>query len=86
MDEQERLTVEQAIAMLPDVLPDEDDPTVHTFRQCASALIGADWKRADIIKLIEESGSAQLGGEQCTRMGHGLVLEDDHGFLFVETK
>ncbi len=77
-DERVKLTMEQSLGMLPITV------NVHTFRQSAIAVIGADWERDEIIKHIEKFG-AELAGEIATGMGHGLVVEDERGFLFVET-
>lgn len=77
-DERVRLTFDEALAMLP------ADEEIHTFRQAGFALIGADWDRDEILKLIREKG-CELSGEIASRMGHGIVLFDGDGTLFVET-
>lgn len=74
----EFISAEQALAMLP------DKPRIHTFRYSAVALIGADWDREEIVALIKKS-KPELTGEAATGMGHGLAVEDKHGFLFIET-
>ena len=78
-DEREPLTEEQAIAMLP------DGDTVHTFRQAGYILIGADWDGADVVQHIRDYG-AELSGDNATSMGHGIVIIDSQGPLFVETR
>jgi hypothetical protein len=77
--ERTKLEINEATKMLP------DGDTVHTFRNSAGMLIGADWDRADVLDAIKKHG-VELSGSQATAMGHGLVLEDATGFLFVETK
>ena len=75
------LTIEEAKNMLPvrDV--------VHTFRQGGLALIGCDWDKSDVLDTMNKfSDAIQLSGETATSMGHGIVLEDDKGYLFIETK
>jgi hypothetical protein len=73
------LTPEDAEAMLP------DGDLVHTFRGGGSIIIGADWDRNDLIKSFKKY-RPELSGEQATAMNHGIVLTDDRGYLFVETR
>ena len=76
------LTREEAIELLP------TDKYVHTFRQGVGPgmmLLGADCERGKLVKAIEEFG-AELSGETATSMGHGIVLQDSTGLLFIETK
>lgn len=73
------LTFEQAVAMLP------DSERVHTFRQAGSALLGADWERGDLFDAFKKH-PPELSGEAATNMKHGIVFEDEHGFVFVQTK
>lgn len=77
-DERAPLTLDQAVAMLP------DRDHIHTFRSTGMALIGADWPREKLIDAIRDYGS-ELSGPASTRMGHGIVLMDDKGPLFIET-
>jgi hypothetical protein len=59
---------------------------VHTFRQSAHGmLIGADWPRARIEEVLAVH-PAELAGEMATGMGHGLVVHDEHGWLFIATR
>ncbi len=81
-DIREFITVDQAIAMLP-----ENSERIHTFRQSGGGvLIGCDWDRVDIIKAIHKAKSRELSGYTATRMHHGLCITDESGPLFVETK
>jgi hypothetical protein len=74
------LTFEEAVAMLPD---GED---IHTQRNPGIGMfIGADWSRDRLIEHIRKHG-AELAGPIATAMGKGLVVKDDNGPLFVETK
>lgn len=70
------ITTAEAISLLP--LYD----SIHTFRSSSFALIGADWSRKALIDAIKTS-ECEIGGEQCKRMGHGLVVHSG-GPLFVE--
>lgn len=79
MDDRRVLTKEEAIAMLP------DGDTIHTFRNPAGMLLGADWSRADVIKAIEQH-EVELAGDTATQMKHGMVLHDGRGYLFIQTK
>lgn len=73
------LTLEQAETMLP------DKRGIHTFRQAGPVLIGTDWPRADVLELFR-SYTPELSGENATRMGHGIAVQDNRGWLFVETR
>ncbi len=73
------LTKEEAIEMLP------EGEYIHTFRNSSFVLIGADINRGDVIKAIQEY-EVELSGSMATNMGHGMVLVDNHGALFIETK
>lgn len=77
--EQVFLTAEQAVALLPD----GDD--MHVFLNPGGMLLGADWTRAAVVKLLHR-GKCQLGGDLCMRMGHGLVCNDDGTYHFVKTR
>ena len=73
------ITPEEAINLL------NNDEQIHTFRNPNSMLIGADHDRESIIERLEANpDKIQIGGEQCRRMKHGLILEDG-GYLFIET-
>lgn len=58
---------------------------IHTFRNSGFMLIGADWQRRILHAAMRKYG-VELSGEQATAMKHGLVLIDDHGPLFIETR
>lgn len=73
------LTLKQALAMLP------DGDLIHTFRQAGPAVLGCDMPREDIVQALKD-GKPELGGEACTEMGHGLIVIDDTGPLFIETR
>lgn len=75
----DELTIEQAVGMLP------EGEYVHTFRNPNGILIGGDWKRDELVETFNKFGVG-LSGPQATAMKHGLVVKDDRGFLFVETK
>lgn len=63
------LTPEQAKSVL---LPGKQ---VHTFRSGGMALLGCDWSRKSILKAIDDNHDRiEIGGDQCKRMGHGLVV------------
>ena len=79
-DKRKFLTFEDAVAMLP------DKEEIHTFRNPGAALmVGSDWPREDIIEILR-TGKPELGGATCTNMNHGLVIIDEDGPLFIETK
>jgi len=76
-------TKQQAILALPE---GED---VHVqMNPGENILIGADWKKEDIIKMIEEH-ETEVGGDICIGMGHGIVIwyeGRDKRPMFVEHK
>ena len=75
------LSYDEAVAMLP------DREKVHTFRQGGLGLLGADWPREKILAAIKEHLDTLNETEGVSkRMGHGLVLVDDTGPLFIETR
>lgn len=78
-DERQPLTFDEAVAMLPEA------DRIHTFRGTGPILIGADWQRQKLLDAIKQFG-AELSGPSATRMRHGMVLIDDKGMLFIETK
>lgn len=73
------LTAEQAKSLL------SKSKFIHTFRSDPGVLVGADWRRAELIKLIDKlpAEHIEIGGEMCKNMGHGLVIYSG-GPLFVE--
>ena len=73
------ITPKEAISLL------NDDEQIHTFRITNGMLIGADHDRESLIERLEANpDNIQIGGEQCRRMKHGLIVEDG-GYLFIET-
>jgi hypothetical protein len=81
-DGRTQLTFDEAVALLPD----GDD--IHTFLDSPIGLIGADWRRQQILDLFCE-GQPELSGERATAMRHGLVVQrdaDDGGPVFIATK
>lgn len=83
------VAVEEALdrlAVVEDYDPgDGEQPCVHTFRSTAIALLGAHWSVEDARAAFEKYGVAEAG-EQAKAMNHGLVVIDDGGPVFFETK
>lgn len=84
MNEKKFITKEQAVYILP------DGNLIHTFYQLGSSLVGADWRREEIIEKIQKSDILELTGEIAKGMGHGLVAYDkdterQSQILFIET-
>lgn len=72
---------DRAVAMLP------DGDYVHTFRQAGPCLIGADVEREKLLLImLALAPTIELTGPIMRGMGHGMVLADDVGFLFIKTK
>ena len=78
-DERVIVTLEDAITRLP------DGDRVHTFRQAGCMMIGADWLLNDLLAAMREHGVIE-SGPAATGMKHGLVLIDERGPLFIETR
>jgi hypothetical protein len=80
MSDREFLTYDKAVAMLP------DGDTIHTFRSSIpGVIIGADWERENLLEAIKIH-NPELSGNQAAAMNHGLIIIDQHGPLFIETK
>lgn len=75
------ITPTEAIVLL------NDTDEIHTFRSPAgNVLLGWDADRQTIIdKINSYADKLEIGGSMCRGMKHGLVIEDQDGFLFVET-
>ena len=73
------LSYDEAVELLPDT------DYIHTFRGRVPFMIGADWKRDDLLEAIQKY-QPELSGDFATSMGHGIVFKDHHGWVFVETK
>lgn len=89
MSDEYAVAIEDALARLV-IQPDYDDgsgpePCVHTFRESGPMLLGAHWHLDDLRSSMERHG-VQEAGEAAAAMGHGLVLIDDHGPLFIEAR
>lgn len=79
MGDRKKLTVTEAEAMLA------PGDYVHTFIGGNSLLLGADWKRTEILAAFNEHG-AELSGKIATSMDHSVCFHDGHHWVFVATK
>ena len=78
------VTVEQAIGILP------NESEIHTFFNPNGILIGADWKRDELIDKLRKSDHLELTGGTGKSMNHGLCAYDKTAkyqgdILFIET-
>ena len=84
-DDRVFLTVEQALAMLP------EGEEIHTFSNPGvGVMIGADMSRAEISKRITEATEREISGAQARSLKHGLVIHGGNGssrstMLFIKT-
>lgn len=62
------ITAEQAISCMP------DSEYIHVYINCDNTLVGADWKRQEVINVLCTADSIEIGGKLCRSMGHGLVV------------
>jgi hypothetical protein len=58
---------------------------VHTFRDSPAGLLGAHWYLDDLKALMAEHG-VEESGAAAKSTGHGLVVIDKWGPLFIGTK
>jgi len=78
-DEKVYLTVDEALAMLP------EGDHIHTFRGGVGMMIGADWDRADVVTAIRETQRRELSGAVASAMGHRLCIAAGGALLFIAT-
>lgn len=74
------LPFDEAIALIP------EGDTIHTIRQFGASTLGADIPRAELMEKLKVAFLVKRAGAKSTRIGHGLALLDERGWLFVETK
>ena len=75
------LTYDEAVALLP------DGDTIHTYLDGGLAIIGADWKRSQVLELLEATNRREVTGRSAQSMGHGLAaFEADGTPVFIETR
>lgn len=72
------LSFEEAEKLLP------RGESVHTYRQAGYVLLGADWGREDLLALMR-GHEIRVAGPHAQALGHGLVVHDEAGSLFIET-
>lgn len=73
------MNAEEAKNLLGDV------QEVHVFLNPNSAmLIGADWDRKAIDKLLDSAEKIEIGGDQCRAMKHPLAVFSDGRWHFLE--
>lgn len=75
----EIVPLEDAMAMLSSA------ELIHTFRSAGGILIGASWERKELFDHMDKFG-VELSGPFASAMNHRLVVIDDLGPLFIETK
>lgn len=62
-----------------------DKSEVHVLlNPNAGMLIGADWTRAEIDRMLDAAETIEVGGEECKRMKHGLVVALKGRYHFLE--
>jgi len=88
-DERVEVSIEDALARLA-VIPDYDDgngprPCVHTLRDARIGLLGAHWGLENVQAAMEKHGVSE-SGRAASGMRHGLVVIDETGPVFLETK
>jgi hypothetical protein len=74
------LSYEEAAALLP------DGETVHTILDSPVALIGADWDREKVLRLLRETGRREVTGPAAQSVGHGMAAFRGGRPVFIETK
>jgi hypothetical protein len=83
-DDPNTLTLEEAKALLP------DKEYIHTLRDLpiedGLVLMGFDFPKEELIKLLGQGGRIALSGKSAKSMGHGMAYWDKYYWLFIETK
>jgi len=80
VDDRRFITFEEAVSLL------NDGEYIHTFRNGGGMLVGADHDRKKLLKEMRQYESTlELAGGTARTMKHGLVYEDNLGFMFVAT-
>ena len=80
-DDIQLLTYDEAVALLP------DGDTIHTFLDGGLAIIGADWKRSQVLELLEATDRREVTGPSAQGYGHGLAAYRADGVpVFIETR
>ena len=81
IEKKEFISFEQAVKMLP------DEEHIHTFRSVGPVILGADHDRISLLETMRKfQDKIELSGKNASEMGHGIVLTDDKGPLFIKTK
>ena len=81
MNDRKVLTIEAAKELI-----DMGD-YVHVFVSDGRNLIGCDWTKKEIIKLLESADVICESGPIAMSLGHGVaVLVNDSGWKFIATK
>lgn len=76
-----KLTIEEAVKSL---VPNGDD-YIHVFMNPGGMLVGADWSRKEIMKLLETAERIEIGGTGCVGMKHGLAVFGGGRWYFIES-
>jgi hypothetical protein len=80
-DEIQLLTYDEAVALLP------DGDSIHTFLDGGGIPVGADWDRAAILELLQNTKRCEVTGAAAQSMGHGLAaFRADGTPVFIETR
>lgn len=79
MDDRRLLTFAEAEALLP------AGETVHTFRSGRGLMLGADWDKRSVLEALNKAETIDVSGPVAQAMNHGLAINDEHGWLFIET-
>lgn len=75
------LTADEAIAMLAD-----GDEVHCILNPNIDMLLGADWAREDVIKLIRSSSDIRATGPMAQSMGHGVAALANGDWHYFSTK
>lgn len=78
------ITYEEAVSLLP------DGDYVHTFYNGSFGLLGADWRKEEILEKLRKSEVIELTGNKARAMNHGMCAYNKDtkyhsDILFIET-
>ena len=58
---------------------------IHTLMNPNGTLLGADWRREQVLSLLKSAERIDITGEMAQRMKHGLAVDDGGRVVFIET-
>jgi hypothetical protein len=80
-EERDILTAHDAMTLIG-----PGDPVHVLVNPAGGVLVGADWTRAEILRLLDEAEVVELGGPECRRIEHPVVATRRGERYFIAAK